>query len=37
MKITLRSFYLMMQDFIDSYSVEAEAGTAPTQAEGSQL
>ncbi len=28
---------LMMQDFIDSYSVEAEAGSAPMQAEGSQL
>jgi hypothetical protein len=28
---------LMMQDFIDSYSVEAEAGSAPMQAEGGQL
>ena len=28
---------LMMQDFIDSYSVEAEVGSAPMQAEGSQL
>ena len=27
----------MMQDFIDTYEVEAVAGTAPTQAEGEQL